>query len=88
MLVPDDADGLKAGGLAGLTARILADSGRKVAAAFDRVDLVSDAPTAVLARKAGLPVVTEDRDVEVLAPLAPGLQVLLYSRQAGPERAV
>lgn len=87
VLVPDDGDWLAAGELAGHAARVLAGGGRKIATAFDRVDLVSDALTAVLAHKTGLPVVTEDRDFKVLAQLTPGLQVLLYSRQAGPERA-
>lgn len=87
VLVPDDGDWLAAGELAGHAVRMLAGGGRRIATAFDRVDLVSDALTAVLAGKAGLPVVTEDRDFEVLAQLTPALQVLLYSRQAGPERA-
>ena len=69
----------------GPAAQATVGGGRKIATAFDRMNVVSDALTAVLARKAGLPVVTEDRDFEVLAPLVPGLQVLLYSRQAGAE---
>lgn len=81
VLTPDDADWLAAGELAGRAARALVGGGRKIVTAFDRVDLISDALTAVLARKAGLPVVTEDRDFEVLAQLAPGLQVLFYDRQ-------
>lgn len=78
VLIPLDADWLAAGELAGRAARLLAGGGRKVATAFDRVELVSDALTAVLARQAGLAVVTEDTDFEVLARLTPGLHVLLY----------
>lgn len=80
VLVPTDADWLAAGELAGRAARQLAGGGRKIATAFDRVELVSDAITAVLARQAGYAVVTEDRDFEVLAQHAPGLEVLLYDR--------
>lgn len=80
VLVPLDRDWLEAGELAGRAARLLAGGGRKLATAFDRVELISDAITAVLARQAGLAVVTEDRDFETLARLAPGLQVLLYER--------
>ena len=82
VLVPLDADWLAAGELAGRAARQLAGGGRKVATAFDRVELVSDAITAVLARQSGHAVVTEDKDFEVLAQLTPGLQVLLYERHA------
>lgn len=81
VLVPLDRDWLDAGELAGRAARLLAGGGRKVTTAFDRVELISDAITAVLARQAGLAVVTEDRDFEALARLMPGLQVLLYDRQ-------
>lgn len=84
VLVPGDAGWLAAGELAGRAARALAGGGRKIATAFDGVDLVSDALTAVLANRAGLAVVTEDRDFEVLAGLSPGLRVLLYDRQTPP----
>lgn len=81
VLVPLDQDWLDAGELAGRAARLLAGGGRKVATAFDRVELISDAITAVLARRVGLAVVTEDRDFVALAQLAPGLEVLLYDRR-------
>ena len=80
VLVPDDADWLAAGELAGRAARAASGSGRAIATAFDRVELVSDALTAVLARDAGLTVVTEDADFSLMARLLPGLQVLLYDR--------
>nr|WP_294555771.1 PIN domain-containing protein [uncultured Rhodopila sp.] len=80
VLVPADADWLEAGALAGRAARAVAGGGGKIATAFDRVELISDALTAVLARKAGLAVVTEDTDFEVMAQLVPGLHVLFYDR--------
>jgi predicted nucleic acid-binding protein len=80
VLVPADADWLEAGALAGRVARAVAGGGGKIATAFDRVELISDALTAVLARKAGFTVVTEDTDFDVLAQLVPGLHVLFYDR--------
>jgi hypothetical protein len=85
VLVPKDADWLLAGALAGHAARIIAGGGGKVATAFDRVELISDALTAILAGQAGFTIVTEDADFDVLAQLVPGLQVLFYDR-AGPHR--
>ena len=83
VLVPDDADWLAAGELAGRTARSLAGGGGRIATAFDRVELIGDALTAILARKAGFTVVTEDADFDLLAQLAPGLCVLFYDRGKG-----
>lgn len=80
VLIPTDADWLLAGELAGRAARIVAGGGGRIATAFDRVELISDALTAILAREAGFTVVTEDRDFDVLAQLVPGLQVLFYDR--------
>jgi predicted nucleic acid-binding protein len=80
VLVPDDADWLAAGELAGQAARVIVGGGRKIATAFDRVELISDALTAILARNAGLTVVTEDADFDILGQLTPGLQVLFYDR--------
>jgi len=57
-----DADWLAAGELAGQMARAIAGGGRKVTTAFDRVELVSDAPTAIVADATGFTVVTEDED--------------------------
>ena len=81
VLVPVDADWLAAGELAGHAARVMAGGGRKIATAFDRVELISDALTAILAHENGFTVVTEDRDFDVLAQLVPGLHVLFYDRQ-------
>jgi predicted nucleic acid-binding protein len=80
VLVPTDADWLAAGALAGHAARVVAGGGRKIATAFDRVELISDALIAILAGKARFTVVTEDADFDVLAQLVPGLNVLFYDR--------
>jgi len=79
VLVPGDADWMAAGELAGQAARAIVGGGGKIATA-DRVELVSDALTAILALKAGFVVVTEDADFDVLAQLTPGLHVLFYDR--------
>jgi predicted nucleic acid-binding protein len=80
VLVPTDADWLAAGELAGHAARAVAGGGGRIATAFDRVELISDALTAVLAARAGFTVVTEDADFDTLAQLVPGLHVLFYDR--------
>ncbi len=80
VLVPTDAEWLAAGELAGRVARALAGGGGKIATAFDRVELISDALTAILACGAGFAIVTEDADFDMLARLTPGLQVLFYAR--------
>ncbi len=82
VLVPADADWLAAGELAGHAARVVAGGGGKIATAFDRVELISDALTAILACQTGVTVVTEDKDFDVLAQLVPGLRVLFYDRRA------
>ena len=80
VLVPNDADWLAAGELAGRAARAIAGGGTRVATAFDRVELISDALIAILARSARYSIVTEDTDFDVLSQLLPGLHVLFYDR--------
>ncbi len=80
VLVPTDADWLAAGALAGNAARVLVGGGGKVATAFDRVELISDALIAILAGNSGFTIITEDADFDVLGQLLPGLQVLFYDR--------
>ena len=80
VLVPDDVDWMAAGELAGLAARTIAGGGGGIATAFDRVELISDALTAILARDSGLTVITADADFDVLRHLLPGLDVLFYDR--------
>ncbi len=50
----------------------------------DRVELISDALIAVLALGAGLAVITEDVDFDLLVQALPGLQVLFYDRHPMP----
>lgn len=83
VLVPTDSDWLAAGKLAGHVARIIFGGGGRIATAFDRVELISDALTAILAAGAGYSVVSEDSDFDVLSQCLPGLQVLFYQRSAG-----
>lgn len=80
VLIPGDREWLEAGELAGRAARALAGGGGRLSTAFDRVELISDALVAVLARSAGFTVVTEDAHFDVLAQLAPGLDVSFYDR--------
>lgn len=80
VLVPTDADWLAAGELAGRTARAIAGGAKAIATAAHRQELIGDAITAILARSAGLTIITEDADFDVLARLAPGLSVLFYDR--------
>jgi predicted nucleic acid-binding protein len=69
--------------LAGRVARALAGGGGRIATAFDRVELISDALTAILAHRVGFTIITEDRDFDLLAQLLPGLGVLFYDRVMG-----
>jgi len=80
VLVPDDRDWLEAGELAGRAARAVAGGGRKITTAFDRVELVSDALTAIVAAHAGFTIITEDSDYELLSQFLPALRVVFYDR--------
>jgi predicted nucleic acid-binding protein len=80
VLVPNDGDWLAAGDLAGRAARAIAGSGTRVATAFDRVELISDALIAILARSVHYSIITEDTDFDILSQLLPGLHVLFYDR--------
>lgn len=82
VLVPDDADWRAAGQRAGAVARGFAAGGRRIATAFDRVELIHDALTAVLAARAGCTVVTADRDFVAFARLDAKLRVMFYDRPA------
>jgi hypothetical protein len=80
-VVPDTNSFIR--GLTGRGPQVLPGGGGRIATAFDRVELISDALTAIVAAKAGLTVVTEDADFDVLAQLVPGLHVLFYDRNEG-----
>jgi predicted nucleic acid-binding protein len=81
VLVPSDTEWLAAGELAGRAARTIAGGGGRIATAFDRVELISDALTAIVAARAQLTVVTENAGFGVLARLLPGLHVIFYQRE-------
>lgn len=74
---------LAAGELAGRAAREVV-GGYRIAAAFDRVELIRGSLTAILARCVGL---TEDTDFDVAAQLTSGREVLCYDqgREAADE---
>lgn len=82
VLVPDDADWRAAGQRAGTVARGFASGARRIATAFDRVELIHDALTAVLAARAGCTVITEDRDFVAFGRLDAKLRVMFYDRPA------
>ena len=82
LLIPNDGDWLAAGKVAGHAARVFAGGGGRIATAFDRVELISNSLTAILAANAGFTVVTEDADFDVLSQLVAGLHVLFYDRDA------
>jgi hypothetical protein len=70
-------------GLTGRGPQVLPGGGGKIVTAFNRVELISDALTAIVAAKAGFTVVTEDADFDVLAQLVPELHVMFYDRNDG-----
>jgi hypothetical protein len=70
--------------LSGQATRAAAGGGRRIATAFDRVELISDALIATLAHGAGLTIITEDADFDLLMQALPGLQVLFYDRHPMP----
>ena len=80
VLLPDDGDWRTAGRNAGTVARRYAGGGRRIATAFDRVELIHDALTAVLAVRRGCTIVTEDRDFTAFARLDARLRVVFYDR--------
>jgi predicted nucleic acid-binding protein len=80
VLLPDDAAWRVAGERAGTVARGFAGGGRRIATAFDRIELIHDALTAVLAARTGCTVITEDRDFAAFARLDSTLHVIFYDR--------
>ncbi len=80
VLVPDDVDWRTAGERAGRIAREAAGGGRRIATAFDRVELIHDTLTAIVAARAGCMVITEDRDFAALLRFDRRLRVLICER--------
>lgn len=81
VVVPTGSEWGDAGVLAGRAARAMAGGGKRIATAFDRAELISDALTAIVAARGGFTLVTEDLDFEVLARYLPGLHILFYERR-------
>jgi predicted nucleic acid-binding protein len=78
VLAPSAAQWARAGELAGLAARAVAGGTRSIRTAFDRIELVNDAATAIVALDVGLTVVTQDGDFDLFLQLEPGLRVVFY----------
>ena len=79
ILLPRAADWARAGELAGAAARGVAGTARSIRTAFDRIELIQDALTAIVALAAGATIVTSDRDFDLFAQLEPELDVIFYA---------
>lgn len=87
VLVPNASEWMRAGELAGAAARAIAGGGKSLRTAFDRMELINDATTAVVAARAAATVVTSDRHFDLFIQLEPALRVLFYTEeQGGPGR--
>jgi predicted nucleic acid-binding protein len=78
VLVPDAAEWMRAGELAGSAARALAGGGKSIKTAFDRMELINDATTAVVAARAGATVITSDRHFDLFMQIEPALRAVFY----------
>lgn len=78
ILLPEAADWSRAGELAGRVARGIAGGARSIRTAFDRVELIHDALTALAALRTGATLVTSDGDFDLLKQLEPKLEVVFY----------
>jgi predicted nucleic acid-binding protein len=78
ILLPDAADWSRAGELAGSVARGIAGGARSIRTAFDRVELINDALTALAALRTGATIVTSDGDFDLFNQLEPALDVVFY----------
>jgi predicted nucleic acid-binding protein len=79
ILIPDAAEWLAAGALAGAAARAIAGGAKSIRGAVDRVELINDAVTAVVALRAGVSIVTADADFDLFQQIEPELDVLFYN---------
>lgn len=80
VLVPNGPQWAEAGALAGRAARAVAGRTRSIRTAFDRIELINDAVTAIVARDAGATIVTEDADFDLFRQIDPRIEVLFYDR--------
>lgn len=78
ILAPSPVQWACAGELAGRAARAVAGRAKSIRTAFDRIELINDAATAVVALDAGATVISQDGDFDLLLQLTPGLDVLFY----------
>jgi predicted nucleic acid-binding protein len=78
ILLPDAGDWARAGEIAGRVARGLAGAAKSIRTAFDRVELIHDTLTALVALRAGATIVTSDRDFALIMEVEPQLAVLFY----------
>jgi predicted nucleic acid-binding protein len=78
ILAPSADQWARAGELAGRAARAAAGAVRSIRTAFDRVELINDAATAVVALDAGATIITQDGDFDLFLQLTPALDVLFY----------
>lgn len=77
-LVPDADEWVCAGELAGTVARALAGGGKSIKTALDRMELLNDATTAIVAARAGTTVVTSDRHFDLFMQIDTELRVVFY----------
>ena len=80
VLVPTGPQWAEAGTLAGRAARAVAGHARSIRTAFDRIELINDAVTAIVTRDTGVTVVTQDADFDLFIQIDPRIDVLFYDR--------
>jgi predicted nucleic acid-binding protein len=78
VLAPSPGQWARAGELAGRAARAVAGGSRSIRTAFDRIELINDAATAIVALDVGLTIVTQDGDFDLFLQLEPELRVVFY----------
>jgi predicted nucleic acid-binding protein len=78
ILTPSVAQWAQAGELAGRAARGLAGGGGSIKSAFDRIELINDAVTAIVSLDAKAAIVTQDGDFDLFQQLEPALEVVFY----------
>lgn len=79
ILVPTTAQWGEAGELAGHATRAVAGAQRSLTTA-ERMEMMNDAITAIVASAAGATIITQDGDFDLFLQIDPKLQVLFYDR--------